>query len=96
MIRASQITVYTTSTQGRLAVDITFGDTTCAAYYKVDRRWSINNEGGKWTASATLPDGTLLFCDKDLAQHIHRDTLTTELADIMNVYNYAETKGESK
>ena len=86
MISASQIKVFTTSTQGRLAVYVTHGDTTC-------RRWHVDNEGGKWVASATLTDGTLLFCDKDLAQYIHRDTLTTELADIMNVYNYADEIG---
>ena len=86
MISASQIKVFTTSTQGRLAVDVTHGDTTC-------RRWHIDNEGGKWVASATLHDGTLLFCDKDLARHIHRDTLTSELAEIMNVYNYADEIG---
>jgi hypothetical protein len=34
-----------------------------------------------------LADGTMLYCDKDLGRHIHRDSLTEQLAEIMNVYS---------
>ena len=82
MINANQIKVYTTSSQGLLAVYVDHGDS-----QKVDHRWRVSNEGGGvWCASAMLADGTMLYCDKDLARHLHRDSLTEQLADIMNAY----------
>lgn len=81
MINANQIKVYSTSSQGLLAVYVDHGDS-----QKVDHRWRVANEGGKWCAYATLADGTMLYCDKDLARHIHRDSLTEQLAGIMNAY----------
>jgi len=81
MINANQIKVYSTSSQGLLAVYVDHGGS-----QKVDHRWRVANEGGKWCAYATLADGSMLYCDKDLARHIHRDSLTEQLADIMNVY----------
>ena len=33
-----------------------------------------------------LADGSMLYCDQDLGRHIHRDSLTDQLATIMNVY----------
>ena len=81
MINANQIKVYTTSSQGLLAVYVDHGDS-----QKVDHRWRVSNNGGKWCAYAKLADGSVLRCDKDLARHIHRDSLTEQLADIMNAY----------
>ena len=81
MINANQIKVYSTSSQGLLAVYVDRGDS-----QKVDHRWRVANEGGKWCAYAMLADGSMLYCDKDLARHIHRDSLTEQLAAIMNVY----------
>ena len=79
MITANQIKVFT-SGQGLLAVYVDHGQW-------VDHRWRVSNEGGKWCAYAVLADGTTLYCDKDLGRHIHRDNLTEQLAEIMNVYS---------
>ena len=79
MITANQIKVFT-SGQGLLAVYVDHGQ-------YVDHRWRVSNEGGKWCAYAILADGTMLYCDKDLGRHIHRDSLTEQLAAIMNVYS---------
>ena len=82
MIKANQIKVYSTSTQGLLAVYVDhYPDS-----QKVDHRWRVSNNGGKWCAYAKLADGSTLRCNKDLARHIHRDSLAEQLADIMNAY----------
>ena len=81
MINANQIKVYSTSSQGLLAVYVDHGDSR-----KVDHRWRVANEGGKWCAYAMLADGSMLYCDQDLGRHIHRDSLTDQLATIMNAY----------
>jgi hypothetical protein len=81
MITADQIKVFTSS-QGLLAVSVDRGQG-----HRIDHRWHVSNEGGKWCAYASLADGTTLYCDKDLARHIHRDTLPEQLAEIMNVFS---------
>lgn len=83
MITANQIKVFSTASQGLLAVYVDRGQG-----QKVCHRWRIANEGGKWCAYATLGNGSMLYCDKDLSRHIHRDSLTAELAEIMNVYSH--------
>jgi len=83
MITANQIKVFSTASQGLLAVYVDRGQG-----QKVCHRWKVSNEGGGvWCAYAMLSDGVMLYCDKDLSRHIHRDSLTAELADIMNVYS---------
>ena len=82
MITANQIKVFSTSSQGLLTVYVDRGQD-----HEIDHRWRVKNEGGKWCAYAMLADGTTLYCDKDLGRHIHRDTLTEQLAEIMNVYS---------
>ena len=81
MITAKQIKVFTTASQGLLAVYVDHGDS-----QKVDHRWRVANNGGKWCAYATLANGSLLRSDQDLGRHIHRDSLAAQLANIMNVY----------
>jgi hypothetical protein len=82
MITSDQIKVFSTSAQGLLAVYVDRGQG-----QEIDHRWRVKNEGGKWCAYAMLADGTMLYCDKDLGRHIHRDSLTEQLAEIMNVYS---------
>lgn len=81
MITADQIKVFTAG-QGLLSVRVDRGQGR-----SLDHRWHVSNEGGKWCAYAALADGTMLYCDRDLARHIHRDTLPEQLAEIMNVYS---------
>ena len=81
MITADQIKVFT-SGQGLLSVRVDRGQGR-----SLDHRWRVSNNGGKWCAYAALADGTVLFCDKDLARHIRRISLLDQLAEIMNVYS---------